>query len=77
VLTLASSIAATFIAFATEGLMAHNTLFSLGMLRVAGWSHDVWSTNGMLFTEALTGAAALALFAVLARRVRGTERSLT
>jgi MFS family permease len=56
---------------------ALNTLFSLGMLRVAGWSHDVWSTNGMLFTEALTGAAALALFAVLARRVRGTERSLT
>lgn len=56
---------------------ALNTLFSLGMLRVAGWSHDAWSTNGMLFTEALTGAAALALFAVLARRVRGIERSPT
>lgn len=53
---------------------ALNTLFSLGMLRVAGWSHDVWSTNGMLFTEAFTGAAALALFAVLVRRVRGIER---
>jgi PAT family beta-lactamase induction signal transducer AmpG len=50
---------------------ALNTLFSLGMLRVAGWSHDAWSTNGMLFTEAFTGVAALALFAVLARRVQG------
>jgi MFS family permease len=53
---------------------ALNTLFSLGMLRVAGWSHDVWSTNGMLLVEALTGAAALALFAVLVRRVRGIEK---
>lgn len=56
---------------------ALNTLFSLGMLRVAGWSHDIWSTNVMLFVEAFTGAAALALFAVLARRVPGIERSPT
>jgi MFS family permease len=54
---------------------ALNTLFSLGMLRVAGWAHDVWSTNGMLFTEALTGTAALAIFAFLVRRVRGIEKS--
>jgi MFS family permease len=54
---------------------ALNTLFSLGMLRVAGWSHDVWSTNGMLFTEALTGATALVIFAFLVRRVRGIEKT--
>jgi predicted MFS family arabinose efflux permease len=52
---------------------ALNTLFSLGMLRAAGWAHDAWSTNGMLLTEALTGVAALVLFVLLARRVRGTE----
>ena len=50
---------------------ALNTLFSLGMLRVAGWAHDAWSTNAMLLTEALTGVAALAVFVLLARRVRG------
>ncbi len=50
---------------------AINTLFSLGMLRAAGWAHDAWSTNGMLLTEALTGVAALAAFVLLARRVRG------
>ncbi len=52
---------------------ALNTLFSLGMLRVVGWAHDAWSTNGMLYTEALTGVAALVLFVLLAGRVRGTE----
>jgi MFS family permease len=52
---------------------ALNTLFSLGMLRIVGWAHDAWSTNGMLFTEALTGVAALGLFVVLAQRVRGSE----
>jgi PAT family beta-lactamase induction signal transducer AmpG len=52
---------------------ALNTLFSLGMLRVAGWAHDAWSTNGMLYTEALTGVAALAVFALLVRRVRGSQ----
>jgi MFS transporter, PAT family, beta-lactamase induction signal transducer AmpG len=56
---------------------ALNTLFSLGMLRAAGWAHDAWSTNGMLYTEALTGLAALALFALLARHVRGIERART
>jgi hypothetical protein len=50
---------------------ALNTLFSLGMLRVAGWAHDAWSTNAMLLTEALTGVAALFVFLLLARRVRG------
>jgi PAT family beta-lactamase induction signal transducer AmpG len=52
---------------------ALNTLFSLGMLRLVGWAHDAWSTNGMLFTEALAGIAALLLFVALARRTRGTE----
>ncbi len=52
---------------------AINTLFSLGMLRAAGWAHDAWSTNGMLLTEAFTGVAALAVFLLLARRVRGRE----
>jgi len=51
---------------------ALNTLFSLGMLRVDGWAHDAWATNGMLYTEALTGVAALVLFVLLARHVRGT-----
>lgn len=51
---------------------ALNTLFSLGMLRVNGWAHDRWHTNGMLATEALVGVAALLLFAVLAPRVPGT-----
>ena len=52
---------------------AINTLFSLGMLRAAGWAHDAWSTNGMLLTEAFTGAAALVVFVVLVRHVRGRE----
>jgi len=52
---------------------ALNTLFSLFMLRGVGWAHDAWSTNGMLYTEALAGVAALALFVVVARRVRGAE----
>ena len=50
---------------------ALNTLFSLGMLRLAGWAHDAWSTTGMLLTEAVTGALALVVFAVLARRIPG------
>jgi MFS transporter, PAT family, beta-lactamase induction signal transducer AmpG len=50
---------------------ALNTLFSLGMLRVAGWAHDVWATDGMLYTEALVGVVALCVFAALSGRVRG------
>lgn len=50
---------------------AINTLFSLGMLRAAGWAHDAWSTSGMLLTEAIVGAAALVVFAALARRIPG------
>ncbi len=50
---------------------AINTLFSLGMLRAAGWAHDAWSTNGMLLTEATVGAAALVVFVLLSRRIRG------
>jgi len=52
---------------------ALNTLFSLGMLRVDGWTHDAWRTNGMLFTEAGIGAVCLLVFAALVRRVKGTE----
>jgi hypothetical protein len=52
---------------------ALNTLFSLGMLRVDGWTHDAWRTNAMLFTEAGIGAVCLLVFAALVRRVRGTE----
>jgi MFS transporter, PAT family, beta-lactamase induction signal transducer AmpG len=52
---------------------ALNTLFSLGMLRVDGWAHDAWRSTGMLYTEALVGVAALLLFIVLAKRVRGAE----
>lgn len=50
---------------------ALNTLFSLGMLRVDGWAHDAWGTNGMLFTEALVGTVALVVFALVVGRVRG------
>ncbi len=50
---------------------ALNTLFSLGMLRVDGWAHDAWGTNAMLFTEALVGAIALVVFALVVGRVRG------
>ncbi len=52
---------------------ALNTLFTLGMLRADGWAHDAWHVNGMLYTEALAGAAAVALFAWLVGGVRGTE----
>jgi hypothetical protein len=40
---------------------ALDTLRSLGMLRVAGWAHDAWSTSAILYTEALVGMAALAV----------------
>jgi len=51
---------------------AINTLFSLGVLRVAGWAHDAWASTGMLYTEALLGVGALVVFALVAGRVRGT-----
>lgn len=51
---------------------ALNTLFSLGMLRVDGVAHDAWGSSGMLYTEALVGLAALAIFAVVAGRIPGT-----
>ncbi|HEX2779405.1 MAG TPA: MFS transporter [Gemmatimonadaceae bacterium] len=52
---------------------AINTLFSLGVLRADGWAHDRWGTNGMLYTEALLGAGALVVFALVAGRVRGSS----
>ena len=51
---------------------ALNTLFSLAVLRAVGWVHDRWTTSAMLYTEALVGVAALVVFVVLARHVRGT-----
>lgn len=51
---------------------AINTLFSLGMLRVAGWAHDAWSTTAMLLTEAFAGVAALAVFVWLSSKIRGS-----
>jgi PAT family beta-lactamase induction signal transducer AmpG len=50
---------------------AINTLFALGVLRVAGWAHDSWGTNGMLYTETLLGIAALLVFALVVGRVKG------
>ncbi len=52
---------------------AMNTLFGLLMLRADGWAHDRWATSGMLLLEFGVGAACLALFVFLERRVRGTE----
>lgn len=52
--------------------IALNTLFTLGMLRVDGWAHDTWRTNGMLYTEALAGVAALVVFAALVSKIPGT-----
>jgi len=54
---------------------ALNTLFSLGMLRLVGWMHDAWSTNVMLYTEAVVGVAALVAFVALSRYVRGAENN--
>jgi MFS transporter, PAT family, beta-lactamase induction signal transducer AmpG len=51
---------------------AVNTLFSLGVLRVAGWAHDAWASSGMLYTEAALGAAALVVFTLVSGKVRGT-----
>jgi predicted MFS family arabinose efflux permease len=53
---------------------ALSTLFSLGMLRLSGWAHDHWGTNGMLLTEAAVGAAALVLFFGVVRRIPGIAR---
>lgn len=52
---------------------AMNTLFTLGVLRIDGWAHDAWHTNGMLYTEAVLGVAALMLFAWIVGRIRGAE----
>jgi hypothetical protein len=46
------------------------------VLRVAGWAHDAWASGGMLYTEALLGVAALAIFALVAGKVRGTLPSV-
>ncbi len=50
---------------------AMNTLFGLAMLRVDGVAHDCWGTNGMLVLEFAIGAASLAVFVALSRRLGG------
>jgi MFS family permease len=50
---------------------AINTLFSIAVLRANGWAHDHWGTSAMLYTEALLGVGALAVFALAAGRMRG------
>lgn len=50
---------------------ALNTLFSIGVLRLDGWTHDAWGTTQMLRIEAAVGVAALLLFSIVANRVRG------
>ena len=54
---------------------AMNTLFSLGVLRVMGMVHDRWSTNVMLYFEAGLGTLALAMFFLVAVRIRDADRS--
>ena len=56
---------------------ALNTLFSLGMLRAAGWAHDAHGADGTLYAEAVVGVAALAVFAAVAARVPGAVRART
>ena len=56
---------------------AMNTMFGLAMLRVDGWAHDRWATNGMLLVEFGVGAACLLLFVVMERRIRGSEAAAT
>lgn len=51
---------------------ALNTLFSLGMLRVAGWAHDMYASTGMLYVEAGIGIMALLVFSLVAGRIPGT-----
>ena len=50
---------------------AMNTLFGLAMLRVDGAAHDRWGTNGMLLLEFAIGAASLAVFVTLAKKLGG------
>jgi PAT family beta-lactamase induction signal transducer AmpG len=52
---------------------ALNTLFSMGVLRLEGWVHDRWATNGMLVTEFAIAAVALMVFLLLVSRIRGAE----
>jgi MFS transporter, PAT family, beta-lactamase induction signal transducer AmpG len=49
--------------------IAFNTLGSLGLVKGAGYAHDVWGTTGMLGAEIVTVAVCLAIFAWVSRRV--------
>lgn len=54
---------------------ALNTMFSLFVLRILGLVHDRLHTDGMLLTEAGLGAAALVVFALVASRIPGADRT--
>lgn len=54
---------------------AINTLGGLAMLRVDGFAHDRWATNGMLVVETAVGVASIALFMALSARIRGADRA--
>lgn len=51
--------------------IALNTLGGLTAIRIVGQAHDRWQAGGMLLTEVALGGAALALFALVARRMPG------
>jgi len=54
---------------------AINTLGGLAMLRVDGFAHDRWATNGMLFVETGVGVVSIGVFIALAARIRGADRA--
>lgn len=54
---------------------AFNTLGGLAMIRFDGMMHDRFGTNGMLAAEALVGFGCIALFMLLAGKVRGAHRA--
>jgi len=54
---------------------AINTLGGLAMLRVDGFAHDRWATNGMLLVETAVGVVSIGVFIALAARIRGADRA--
>ncbi len=55
--------------------IALNTMFSLFVLRILGGVHERLHTKGMLLTEAALGVVALILYAALAARIPGADRT--
>ena len=54
---------------------AINTLGGLAMLRLDGFAHDRWATNGMLLVEIAVGGVSIGVFLLLAARIRGADRA--